>query len=363
MNAKDPDEVPRVLATLGKGAYFGEISLLTTELRSATIIVKSKTAKCLQMTKARFDALLATTNTIQSENRKLIGHDVLANVKIFEPFNDHQKMQLLRSMNTLNYSPSTYICRQGAVGNNFYIITEGRCTVTTNNSDKTETQVGTLRAGDYFGEVAMIDQSCRRTANVMATDFVHCLCLSRHDFDKLLAQMKLRIADPHQYSSVKGTPGVPQLVRIQSSQLTTTKLRVAHNSQLAKKRRISAFDVYGHKDDVRTMSLLRRYGRFTTECLWNSLYSRLYREMLLNPGKIGDYGKVANSVMKYDTRFDAVSSIRKQVTRILSVECMDRSDHEHMFIYGLLSQRCVLRDKLCKAWNKQQYFKLCRYSI
>lgn len=41
MNMKDENEVPKELAQLKKNAHFGEISLLTTEPRSASVIVIS----------------------------------------------------------------------------------------------------------------------------------------------------------------------------------------------------------------------------------------------------------------------------------------------------------------------------------
>lgn len=123
---------------------------------------------------------------------------------------------------------------------------------------------------------------------------------------------------------------------------------------------MSSFDVYGHKDENRTASLLRRFGKFVTESLWNSLYSRLYREMLLDPLKAQLYGRLAASVMKYDNRRDAVESARKQAFRVLLADPMDRSEQENSFVYGVLSQRNQLRDRICKGWTNEQFSKLTK---
>jgi CRP-like cAMP-binding protein len=76
-------EVPKEIARLPKNSHFGEISLLTAEPRSATITVVSDWAKCLRMTKASFDQLVFTSSTLQAENRKIIGRDVLDTVPLF----------------------------------------------------------------------------------------------------------------------------------------------------------------------------------------------------------------------------------------------------------------------------------------
>lgn len=149
---KDKKEEPKELAQLGKNTFFGEIALMTTEPRSASVVVLSPTCKCLAMTKAKFDELLATTNRLQAENRKLIGRDVLDTVPLFNPLSNAHKHKLLDVMTYATFLPNTYLCRHGAAGNTFYIITTGTCKVTINKEDRTEVEVGMLRPGDFFGK-------------------------------------------------------------------------------------------------------------------------------------------------------------------------------------------------------------------
>lgn len=148
---KDKKEEPKELAQLGANTFFGEIALMTTEPRSASVVVLSPVCKCLSMTKAKFDELLSTTNKIQAENRKLIGKDVLETVPLFNSLTNANKHKLLDVMLFVTFLPNTYICRHGAAGNTFYIITGGSCKVTINKEDRTEVEVGILRPGDFFG--------------------------------------------------------------------------------------------------------------------------------------------------------------------------------------------------------------------
>ena len=152
---KDKREEPKELAQLGRNQFFGEIALMTTEPRSASVVVLSNTCKCLTMTKGKFDELLATTNKLHAENRRLIGKDVLDTVPLFESLSNSHKSKLLDVMLFVTFLPNTYICKHGTAGNTFYIITGGSCKVTINREDRTEMEVATLRPGDFFGRTLM----------------------------------------------------------------------------------------------------------------------------------------------------------------------------------------------------------------
>jgi cAMP-dependent protein kinase regulator len=103
------------------------------------------------MTKTKFDELLATTNKIIAENRRIIGKDVLDTVPLFKTLTAVNKKKLLDAMVPMSYSQQSYICRQGTTGHTFFILTEGTCKVTINNENRTEMEVARLRPGDFFG--------------------------------------------------------------------------------------------------------------------------------------------------------------------------------------------------------------------
>jgi CRP-like cAMP-binding protein len=156
MNSKDANELPKELVKLGRNAHFGEIALLTAEPRSATVTVISNDAKCLRMTKQKFDELLVATNQIQAENRKLIGRDVLDTVPLFKSLTSTNKKKLLDAMLPMSYHQNSYICRQGTAGNVFFILTEGACRITVNSQDGQEREVARLHPGDFFGKCFLI---------------------------------------------------------------------------------------------------------------------------------------------------------------------------------------------------------------
>eukprot|EP01038_Epipyxis_sp_PR26KG_P011493 gene11493-15396_t len=346
-NINDYGEVPKELARLGKNSHFGEVALLTSEPRSATITVISNTAKVLRMTKVKFDELLNTTTSLLAENRRIIGKDVLESVALFKSLNHINKKKLLDVMQPISFLANTYICRQGSIGSTFYILTEGTCRVTLNSDDRAEVEVGKLRPGDFFGEIALIEPSNKRTANVISNESVSCLTLSRNDFNRLLKNLKVKLLE----NQVGKNAPLTQKVESKNSQV------------LSKKRRISGYDTHGRRDDNRVTTLLKRFGRFCAETLWSSLYARMYREMLLDNSKCLEYGPYAASIMGSfdpDLRSKSIEDIQAQVVKCLDMDITRRSSSDHSFIYGLLKQRNAFRDRLCRNWPPHQFFALCK---
>ena len=72
------------------------------------------------------------------------------------------------------------LCREGEPGAEFFVLTEGTVTVTAGGR-----QLATLGAGDFFGELALLDGKARN-ATVTAAGPVALLVLSRQEFTTLV---------------------------------------------------------------------------------------------------------------------------------------------------------------------------------
>jgi hypothetical protein len=140
------------LAKLGKNSFFGQNGLITSEVRSASIIVISEEAKCLRMTKVKFEELLSAAKKSAATSGQQIGQNVLDSVPLFKSMTAINKKKLLEAMEMCSYQDTTYICRQGTAGNFFGIITQGICKVTINQPNNTEKEVARLHPGDFFGK-------------------------------------------------------------------------------------------------------------------------------------------------------------------------------------------------------------------
>lgn len=142
----------RELNRLGRGASFGEIALVTDDLRTASVVVVSETATCLKMSKTMFEKIVAEVKKLESKTHDLICSKVLETVPIFKNVPQETIKKLLTALTTVTFPASSYICCQGKVGNSFYIVMSGDCIVTLTNDAGAEKTVNELHPGDYFGE-------------------------------------------------------------------------------------------------------------------------------------------------------------------------------------------------------------------
>jgi CRP-like cAMP-binding protein len=82
----------------------------------------------------------------------------------------------------LSSEKGTTLTRQGAYGDEFFVIIEGQATASRNGW-----KIATLERGNFFGEMALLDGN-ERTATVVAETDVLLLVLSRTEF-RTLAQV------------------------------------------------------------------------------------------------------------------------------------------------------------------------------
>ena len=187
---EDAHEIRR----LGKGAHFGELSLLNEEPRSATVTVVSESARALKLSKVAFDEIITKIRTLGGDRKKEVsGKMIVERVPLFKTLSAAMKKKILDTMEVQKFTPGTYICKQGTNGTSFYIITSGECKITLNTEGGREKEVRQYTAGDFFGENALVDVTAsKRTANVIATDDVTCMTLSKADFNYLMKGVKVR---------------------------------------------------------------------------------------------------------------------------------------------------------------------------
>lgn len=349
-DVNDKYEHPKLLRHLYQNSYFGEIALLTSEPRSATITVVSDVAKCLSLTKSKFDQIINVIKKVKEEARRTIGRDIVAKLKVFKDLSPRDKEILLESMAPIIFMPGTYICRQGTFGNTFYIIIEGEVRVTLNQSGGHEKELSHMFSGDFFGEIALIDPLCKRTANVISVDTVTCMSLSRSDFDLLLKSVKQTLIE-HQALQTGG------IQRSDEHNESVSQLRDINRTR----RRISSFDLVNNKSQIRCRNLLRRFSKFIEESLWCSLYSRLFREITLIDAKVVEYGELVDKIKNECPNRDvAVKSIAREVERIMYTDIVKRAPADFSLVFGVLKQRNSFKEKYCRDWPAYQYSEMVK---
>jgi CRP-like cAMP-binding protein len=88
--------------------------------------------------------------------------DLLRNVPLFSALDDSELESLADEFNERRFSPGDSIALEGEGGLMFFVVESGEASVEVQGEE-----VGKLGAGDYFGEIALIDRR-PRTATVKA---------------------------------------------------------------------------------------------------------------------------------------------------------------------------------------------------
>lgn len=106
--------------------------------------------------------------------------EALKRAPLFEGLSKKELAELARVTEDLQVAAGTVLCREGAVGREFFVIVDGEAEVT-----KGGKRIAMRGGGDFLGEIALI-ATTKRTATVTATTPLRCFILTRGDFRRVL---------------------------------------------------------------------------------------------------------------------------------------------------------------------------------
>ncbi|MES1910044.1 MAG: hypothetical protein MHM6MM_002707 [Cercozoa sp. M6MM] len=117
--------------------------------------------------------------------------DFLTGVPLLASCTKADLRQIANAATTSHFHANQAICRQGTVGDDFYIILKGEVRVIVNvhsHSGLHKHVVAELGPGKYFGEQALV-QNGLRTADVIANTDTQCLRMSRDAFLNIMSPL------------------------------------------------------------------------------------------------------------------------------------------------------------------------------
>jgi CRP-like cAMP-binding protein len=103
--------------------------------------------------------------------------DGLRRVPLFSGLSDRQLKRFAGDCKERHFRPGTTVVRQGKMsGISFFVVVDGEAAVTVDGKE-----VGRLRQGDHFGELALVSNR-ERSATVTAVTDLRCLATAFWDF-------------------------------------------------------------------------------------------------------------------------------------------------------------------------------------
>jgi CRP/FNR family transcriptional regulator, cyclic AMP receptor protein len=106
--------------------------------------------------------------------------ELLQRVPLFADFDRGDLERLARSFKQRTFDEGSTVADEGKTGAGFFVIESGEATVTVRGADR-----GKLGPGDYFGEIALIDDGAR-SATVTANSELRCYGLTSWEFRPLV---------------------------------------------------------------------------------------------------------------------------------------------------------------------------------
>jgi CRP/FNR family cyclic AMP-dependent transcriptional regulator len=106
--------------------------------------------------------------------------DALKQVPLFSGLDKRELNQIASSMRERRYAAGETVTEEGAGGAGFFVVGEGEAEVAVDGQSR-----GTISAGDYFGEIALLTGS-DRTATITAKSDMVCWGMTVWDFRPLV---------------------------------------------------------------------------------------------------------------------------------------------------------------------------------
>jgi CRP/FNR family transcriptional regulator, cyclic AMP receptor protein len=106
--------------------------------------------------------------------------ELLERVPLFADFDRGDLERLARSFKERTFDAGSTVASEGKGGAGFFVIDSGEATVTVHGDERAK-----LGSGDYFGEIALIDEGAR-SATVTADSDLHCYGLTPWEFRPLV---------------------------------------------------------------------------------------------------------------------------------------------------------------------------------
>jgi len=192
--------------------------------------------------------------------------DLLRTVPIFSELSDPDVASLAQLMTRRKYPKDGVVFFENEEGDSFFMIVEGRIKVTILGDDGREVILSMLGPGDFFGEMALLDNE-PRSATAIAAEDSELLCLARSDFQGVATKRSITSA----------------LIKI-----LTARLRRANHQ-------------------ISTLALLDVYGRV----------ARVILDMAREEGKRLKDGRIAFRRATHQEIANRIGTTRETVTRML----------------------------------------------
>jgi cAMP-dependent protein kinase regulator len=170
------------VATIEAGGSFGELALMYNAPRAATVQSAEPGCTLWALDRITFRRILMDS-TFQ---RRRLYETFLEEVPLLSSLTKYERSKIADALDTQKYPAGTTIIKEGDAGEAFYLLESGECEAFKTGADKA---VKSYRKGDYFGELALLNDA-PRAASVVSKTEVKVATLGKDGFQRLLGPVE-----------------------------------------------------------------------------------------------------------------------------------------------------------------------------
>mmetsp|Transcript_63847 Transcript_63847/g.170530 ORF Transcript_63847/g.170530 Transcript_63847/m.170530 type:complete len:404 (-) Transcript_63847:148-1359(-) len=174
------DGAQKVVKTCIAGDVFGELALLYNCPRAATVVAKDNCV-CWQLDRESFNHIVKDA----AVRRRDKYDGFLKSVALISSLGDYERSQIADALKPEVHTQGSVIVKQDEPGDKFYIVEDGQLYAT-----KGDKRVMDYKAGDYFGELALLKNQPRAASVIVSSDSAKVLSMSRVSFSKMLGPLQ-----------------------------------------------------------------------------------------------------------------------------------------------------------------------------
>lgn len=177
------------VASIGSGGSFGELALMYNAPRAATVVSADSKSTLWALDRITFRRILMDS----AFQRRRMYEAFLEEVPLLSSLKPYERAKIADALDASKYSAGSTIIKEGDPGDAFYLLESGEAEAFKKD---VEGSVKSYKRGDYFGELALLDDKPRAASVVAKTD-VKVARLGRDGFKRLLGPVEeiMRRAD------------------------------------------------------------------------------------------------------------------------------------------------------------------------
>lgn len=178
---KNIDGEDKVVKTVNEGDVFGELALLYNCARAANVVAKDACV-CWQLDRDTFNNIVKDAAVKRREKYD----SFLKSVTLIQSMNAYERSQIADALKPELFTKGQNVIAEGEPGDKFYLVEEGMLYAQKTGGIK----VMEYSAGDYFGELALLNNQPRAATVTVSSDSAKVLSLSRLQFQKMLGPLQ-----------------------------------------------------------------------------------------------------------------------------------------------------------------------------